>query len=90
MVSTTPAKTSAIPCQDMGAVPYAKIAALPVVMVTAGSRPIAPVAIQPVVIITDGSVKIAPVNPRYMSLVSPGTRGLKAAKVTPIPIVVVG
>jgi hypothetical protein len=81
------APTNALPVQDQGAVPYAKVKALPVILVTAGDQPFAPVAILPVrVFPNDGSYPVAKVQPQYASLVASGP----LAKVTPIPIVVVG
>jgi hypothetical protein len=81
------APTNALPIQDQGAVPFAQVAALPVILVVAGVQPLAPVNIQPVrVFPNDGSYPIAPVQPQYASYVAGGP----LAPVMPIPIVVVG
>ena len=81
------APVNALPIQEIAA-PHAKIDALPIILVTAGTQPYVPLgAIQTVVTYpNNGSYPIADVQPQYASLVA----GNDLLPTAPIPVVVVG
>jgi hypothetical protein len=81
------APTTALPCMDMGAVSYAKVMAMPVVVVTGGDPPTAPVNAVPVVVVTAGAVPLRETNAQPIVWAAGGD---PVNKTTPIPVVIVG
>jgi hypothetical protein len=86
------APTNALTLMQVGSVPtapvpFARVAALPVHVVSVGTFPAAPTAGIPVVVITDGSVPVAPVETQ--TVFSIPYDATKAAAIMPIPVVLV-